>query len=249
MTASVAPPATTWRVRYRKLGKVRFTSHRDTATHVERAVRRMGLQVAMSQGFTSRPRISFGLGLPTGAESLAEYFDIDLVDRPDAPLPDLDALAAAFTDALPVGYRVDAIVERAPGAASLQESVVACSWRIELAGVDHRDAEAAVERVLAATALPLARERKGQRRTDDVRPVIEHLAVCPAMPDTRTTLDALLANWGRGLRPVELVEVLFPHLDPLDTAARLLRTEQFIDSDGERRPVLALAVALLEDPS
>jgi len=98
----------TWRIRYSKLGKVRFTSHRDSITHFERAARRAGLRVAMSQGFTARPRMSFGLGLPTGAESLAEYVDIDLVDAVD----DLEGLAAVLSDALPIGYTVTAIALR-----------------------------------------------------------------------------------------------------------------------------------------
>ncbi len=56
-------------VRYTKLGKVRFTSHRDAARLWERALRKAELPVAMSQGFTPRPRISFGLALPTGARA------------------------------------------------------------------------------------------------------------------------------------------------------------------------------------
>ena len=67
------------RLRYAKLGKVRFTSHRDTARVWERAMRRAGVPVAVSAGFTPRPRLSFGLALPTGAESVAEYLDLEVV--------------------------------------------------------------------------------------------------------------------------------------------------------------------------
>ncbi|HVT77145.1 MAG TPA: TIGR03936 family radical SAM-associated protein, partial [Acidimicrobiales bacterium] len=63
------------RIRYTKLGKVRWISHRDIARCVERAVRRAKLPVAYSEGFSPRPRIAFGLALPTGAESSAEYLD------------------------------------------------------------------------------------------------------------------------------------------------------------------------------
>ena len=68
------------RLRATKLGKIRFTSHRDMARVWERALRRAELPVASSQGFTPRPRISFGLALPTGAESIAEYVDIDSIE-------------------------------------------------------------------------------------------------------------------------------------------------------------------------
>src|SRR5690606_40985756 len=66
------------RIRFSKLGKVRFTSHRDTARIWERALRRADLPVAYTEGFAPRPRVSFGLALPTGAESLGEYLDVDL---------------------------------------------------------------------------------------------------------------------------------------------------------------------------
>lgn len=66
------------RIRFSKLGKIRFTSHRDTARIWERGLRRAGLPVAYSEGFTPRPRISFGLALPTGYESEAEYLDVEL---------------------------------------------------------------------------------------------------------------------------------------------------------------------------
>ena len=68
------------RLRYAKRGKVRFTSHRDTARIWERAMRRAGVPVATSAGFTPRPRLSFGLALPTGAESVAEYLDAEVLD-------------------------------------------------------------------------------------------------------------------------------------------------------------------------
>ena len=59
------------RVRFRKLGKVRFTSHRDIARVWERAIRRAELPMAYSQGFTPRPRVSFGLALSNALVALA----------------------------------------------------------------------------------------------------------------------------------------------------------------------------------
>ena len=66
------------RFRFSKMGKVRFTSHRDVARMWERALRRSRLPVAYSQGFVPHPLVSFGLALPTGCESLGEYLDVRL---------------------------------------------------------------------------------------------------------------------------------------------------------------------------
>jgi radical SAM-linked protein len=223
------------RVRYAKRGKVRFTSHRDTARIWERATRRAGLPVTTSAGFTPRLRLSFGLALPTGAESIAEYLDVDVLDGALSG-EEIEALPSRLDPVLPVGFRASRAVERdAEDASSLQESVTSVTW--ELGAPPGSDLDAAVDRVLGASELPLERERKGERRVDDVRPAITSLAV--AGDDT---LVAELATVGRGLRPAELVAVAFPGADV--RGLRVLRTHQWIEHDGDRREVLSLPVVV-----
>ena len=67
------------RVRFSKIGKIRFIGHRDVARVTERAVRKVGLPVAYSEGFSPRMKLSFGLALPTGYESDAEYVELPLI--------------------------------------------------------------------------------------------------------------------------------------------------------------------------
>lgn len=223
------------RIRYTKLGKIRFTSHRDTANHWERAVRKAEVVLAYSAGFTPRPKMSFGLALPTGAESLAEYLDIELAAGHE---PDPVELGARLGACLPVGYDVVAVAEREAGSASLQEDVLACTWEIALVDVECDAAHAAAAATVDATSLIVERERKGQRSTDDVRGAIHELSVITMPDDPRPHLCAVLATNGRGLRPTELVGALFPTLDPVDVAGRVVRTHQWIERDGARQEVL-----------
>ncbi len=223
------------RIRYSKLGKIRFTSHRDSAHHFERAVRKAEVVLAYSAGFTPRPRMSFGLALPTGAESLAEYLDIELAA---GHAPDPVELGMRLGACLPVGYDVVAVAEREAGSASLQEDVLACTWEIALVDIEREAAQAAAAAALDATSLIVERERKGQRSTDDVRGAIHELSVTTVSDDPRPHLCAVLATNGRGLRPTELVGALFPALDPVDVAGRVVRTHQWIERDGARQEVL-----------
>ena len=58
-------------------------------------------------------------------------------------------------------------------------------------------------------------------------------------PDpTGDRLIADLATIGRALRPGELAELAYPHIDARDV--RALRTHQWLDHDGMRREVLPL---------
>jgi radical SAM-linked protein len=212
------------RFRFTKHGKVRFTSHRDLARILERALRRVGVPVAYSEGFSPRPKLSFGLALPTGFESDAEYFDAEL-DRV-APVTEL---VEPLTAALPPGLAVTTAMTVAPGAGSLQQLVTSCSWRLDLVGVSVEEVSAEVDRLLDSPTLPLQRERKGKTSTVDVRPQLLHLEV------EGPTVDgaALLADLGIepvAVRPSELIRLLGGPA----TLARGRRLTQWITVDGAR---------------
>ena len=115
------------RIRFAKLGKIRWTSHRDTARMWERSFRRIELPLAYSQGFSPRPKVSFGLALSTGHESVAEYLDLELAPGADV---EVDALPARLSAALPAGVDAVAAEVISDRAASLQEEVSLCTWRL-----------------------------------------------------------------------------------------------------------------------
>src|SRR5664280_985982 len=96
------------RLRYARRGRLRFTSHRDFARAFERALRRAGVPMALSAGFSPHPRISYVGAAPTGMASEAEYVEIALTERLDA-----ETVRAAVDASLPPGLDVvDAVVAR-----------------------------------------------------------------------------------------------------------------------------------------
>ena len=221
------------RVRFTKLGKVRWTSHRDVARMWERACRRAGVALAYTEGFSPRPKVSFGLALPTGHESLAEYLDLDVRDD----RLDLVSLPGRLSPALPVGIDVVAAAAVPPGADSLQHEVTSSSWIIELG--DHDDLGDRTRDVLAAEEIVVTRQRKGRSVTDDIRPAIRSLALEPITPfehGARQTLTCELATQPRGVRPAELLSVLGIEFE--DCLVR--RTHQWIERDGARWEPISL---------
>jgi radical SAM-linked protein len=230
------------RFRYVKLGKVRFTSQRDVARMWERALRRAQLPVAYSQGFSPRPQLSFGLALPTGCESLAEYVDVVFEeDRSGPDALDASSLPARISSLMPDGVEVVAAapVDRSEGRpASLQEQVTSCEWTIRLAGTTLERVEELVGAFLSARSVPMARERKGRAVLDDLRPSVLQLGA--AEVDGAPGLLAETSTQPRGVRPAELVQGLVisagaggpakdrPALD------RACRTKQWIERDGCR---------------
>ncbi|MGI8686751.1 MAG: TIGR03936 family radical SAM-associated protein [Acidimicrobiales bacterium] len=223
------------RFRFSKLGKVRFTSHRDLARMWERAFRRVALPLAYTQGFSPRPKVSFGLALPTGAESVAEYLDVELAPGTTA---DVAALPGRLSPVLPTGIDVLAGATLDVGAVSLQHEVTSCSWLVETAGLSPDELRERVAAALAAGTLVIDRERKGQRSLQDVRPGIVACHV------DGTTLCAELATQPRALRPSELLVALGDGIEQV----RVRRTSQWIQRDGARQEPIRLPADATDAP-
>jgi len=233
------------RIRFTKLGKVRWTSHRDLARMWERAFRRTQTPLAYSSGFSPRPKISFGLALPTGHESLAEYLDAELADGPagDAVLEAVGTLPAALSAALPVGVDAVAVEPIAPGTPSLQEAVTSCTWQwtavgAEGAAVSEQQLTDRVAALLAAPSVTVTRMRKGSEVTDDIRDAVLDLCVlgpAGADPGAGVRLQADLAAQPRSLRPSEVLAALGADLEERDTR----RLHQWISRHGARWEPLA----------
>ncbi len=122
-------PGTRIRLRYSVRGKVRFLSHRDVARVTERAIRRAGIPVAYSQGYSPRPKLHYGLALSVGYESDAEFIDLDL-DPDRVGIRDPGAVAEALAECMPAGLSITASAVVSPGEPSLQDIVTSTSWMV-----------------------------------------------------------------------------------------------------------------------
>lgn len=222
------------RFRYSKTGRIRYTSQRDVARCFERALRRANAPVAYSQGFSPRPLLAFGLALPTGAESLAEYVDIRFDEaeaRGDGASLELGELVGLLDAYLPDGIDMGAAGVLEGSKESLQEQVALCTWIVEVTGMGAAQIEERVGTLLSAASVPLERERKGRTVSDDLRPYV--LDLCAEGPGSRpgsVRLSAALATKPRGVRPGELLRAIDPSL----RLAYVNRTAQFMEFDGTR---------------
>ena len=224
------------RIRFSKHGKVRFTSHRDVARIWERSLRRAGIPVVYSAGFSPRPKIAFGLALPTAYSSDAEYLDVEIDPVWMAGI-DNETLVGALTASLPTGMTALAAAGLASGERSLQHAVTSCTWRIDAAGADAREASDAVSRAMDGSELLAQRERKGRLTIDNIRPAVHAVEVQGNITDG-VRLIVELATQPRAARPVELLASLHPPLSLL----RACRLHQWITTDaGERHEPLAIA--------
>ena len=217
------------RVRYTKLGKIRFIGHRDVARIWERTLRKANIPVLYSQGFSPHPRISFGLALPTGFESEAEYVDIYLDEEFFLKDFDAESIQQDIDIALPTGMNALKLGIVSTSEDSLQESVDACVWEVKISGVSVEEFKKIRSELFSSDSLDIERERKGKILVEDVRSQVHSMDIAEEHTDGVTILTEL-GTKPRVLRPTDLLKRINSELRTI----RVLRKEQ-LTLQGNKR--------------
>lgn len=160
-----APTVQRLRLQYAKRGRLRFSSHRDFQRAFERALRRAGVPIAFSAGFSPHPKVSYANAAPTGTASEAEYLEIGVTT-----LCDPARLRLSLDDALPPGLDiVDVVVAKsADFAARLEASL----WQIEFPGMTQTTLAEAITVFLDADEVLVERVMKQGKRIFDARAAV-----------------------------------------------------------------------------
>ncbi|HEX3612098.1 MAG TPA: TIGR03936 family radical SAM-associated protein [Sporichthyaceae bacterium] len=195
------PPPTVQRlrVRYAKRDRLRFSSHRDFARAFERALRRAGVPIAFSAGFSPHPKVSYANAAPTGVASEAEYLEIGLAERREP-----DEVRRALDAALPPGLDVLEVVEAAAGA--LADRLEASVWRIQLDGLDRETVAAGLAKFLASDLVEVERMTKNGLRRFDARAAV-------ASAET-LDVDPLVSGSAHQDEPCAIIKLVVRHVTP-----------------------------------
>ena len=158
----VIPAVQKLRIQHAKRGPLRFTSHRDFQRAFERALRRAGVPMAYSSGFSPHPKISYANAAPTGVASEAEYVEIGVVQKCD-PIK----VCAALNEVLPPGLDVIEVVEA--NTADFVARLEASHWKIELPEISTASLDTALATFLDQAEVLVERMTKSGLRKFDAR--------------------------------------------------------------------------------
>lgn len=202
--ASAPGARSTIRLRYAKRAPQRFASHLELMGELDRVLRRSGVPVLYSEGFSARPRVSAGAPLATGWLSESEWADLEVEGAWDAPrlerlLGDLNRHAAAGLVFLAAGVlsgkgpSLMAAVERSAYRATFPHPPFESSFA---------DLDAGCRTFLARSEAPYARERHGRTTQVDLRPLVHDLAAL----DAATVVTAVRTASDGSAKPTEILE-------------------------------------------
>ena len=196
------------RCQFSKTGRMRYASHRDFQRSLERAVRRAGIPVAFSGGFSPRPRISYANAAPTGAGSLAEYCDIGLAEEMDAGV-----LADRLSQALPEGFTIVAATE----AHNRLGTVLTTSrWELEFPAMAEADLAEAWGELVAASDVVRSRMTKSGMKDVDIKTALIGHEVCAGSTRTGEScaiLRVVVHHTTPVVRPDDVLAVLVERTD------------------------------------
>jgi radical SAM family uncharacterized protein/radical SAM-linked protein len=207
-----------WRLSFEKLGASALLGHLDFMRELGRVIRRAGLHPVYSQGYSPKPRFTFGPALALGVASLDEKIEVDLIDAPDSA----EQMLAQLQRASGAGLRFVSAERLEPGAASLGRAVVGARYIIffpRSEGLDAAHLEAKIAAFLQRDRTVIKRTVKGIGRLIDVKARVQALRVGGATERDRIVaagfggrftslvVDVELGPAG-SVKPSEIVEAL-----------------------------------------
>jgi len=161
------------RVTFAKGSELRFITHLDLMRFWERALRRAGVAVAYSEGFSPHAQISLAAPLPVGVSGTAELLDVFLA-APMIPR----AFLASMAPQLPPGLSLKSARDVDLALPSLQSLMRAAEYHAALPeAVDLADLRGRIDTLLGAVSVPWQHLREKELRTYDLRPLIQTIAL------------------------------------------------------------------------
>jgi radical SAM-linked protein len=189
-----------YRVRFCKTDAMRYTGNLDLYRTWERTLRRAGVPLAYSLGFSPHPKINLGAALALGCTSEAELGEIWL----EQSLEPADLLASLQEASAP-GLQITAVERMAPNEPALQTLIRSAEYEVRLnPGQVPKDLTTRVEALLGAPQLPRERRGKGY----DLRPLVEELEIVSDESGEGFLRIRLAAREGATGRPEEVLRAL-----------------------------------------
>lgn len=162
------------RIKYSKLGNLRFIGHLDVMRYFQKEIRRAGIKVSYSKGYSPHQIISFAAPLAMGVTSDSEYFDGEF-DEITTSEDMINALNAVSVDEM----RVSEIVLLPDNAGNSMSVVAASDYVISFnEGNDKEDKLLnAVEDFMAQPEIIILKKTKKSEREENIKPGIMKLEV------------------------------------------------------------------------
>ncbi|MFQ5454588.1 MAG: TIGR03960 family B12-binding radical SAM protein [Nitrospirota bacterium] len=221
-----------YRIRFSKEGKLRFLSHLELIDTISRSLRRTGLPLSFSSGFTPHIEISFGPALSVGVESISEYMDIT-ISQPIDP----EYIKEVINRNMPDGICILETRRILPDSNSLSKIISGYSYEIEVnSGLFKLDKQI-LNRFLIMDEILVNKTTNRGKKVVDVRPFIER---CELMTNAEKRIFLFLKNQNNNIcRPQDVLQGIINFINGNEKSilkngdAKVTRTGMYVNRDGQ----------------
>ncbi|MBD3168773.1 MAG: TIGR03960 family B12-binding radical SAM protein [candidate division Zixibacteria bacterium] len=219
-------PESVVRIRWTRDESLRFLSHKDNIRLFQRAIRRADLPVEYSQGFSPRPKLSFGPPLAVGFTSEDEYIDIKLNQ------PFQNSMLVDLQKTLPDGIELkdavsgNAFMNSVSKLINLQKYIITTDYDLKPEIINELPEQIIARRV-----------KDNDEFEIDIRPGLHDIKI---LDNNRIELVNYLNRPGVG-RPVEYLVYLLNVPEKQAQTAKFHRVQQYNFEDGEMRTVFEIS--------
>ena len=115
------------RIKFAKYGAMKFIGHLDIMRFFQKAIRRAGIDIKYSEGFSPHQIMSFAAPLGVGIESSGEYMDIEVLS-----MTSTEDMKQALNHVMVEGVEILSVSVLPENAKNSMASVAAAAYRIKM---------------------------------------------------------------------------------------------------------------------
>lgn len=172
------------RIKFKKYGPVRFIGHLDVMRYFQKTIRRAGIDVTYTAGFSPHQVMTFASPLGVGLSSDGEYMDIQVgsLPEPEEGMTACETLVKHMNDSGVRGLDVTGARILPENAGNAMASVAAASYTVRFRegrkpeGWDGNTAEHLIRDFLVKKEVMAQKQTKNGVRTVDLRPGVYRLS-------------------------------------------------------------------------
>lgn len=216
------------RIKFAKYGVMKFIGHLDTMRFFQKAVRRAGIDVKYSEGFSPHQIMSFAAPLGVGIESFGEYMDIE-VNSMTSP----EDMKQALNQVMVEGVEILSATVLPDHAKNAMASVSAASYQLHMkeGGFPVGDLSEKIRDFYGQETIPYTKETKKSVIELDLKQGIYEIHA-----DADQTIRMLVnASSSGNIKPSMVLEKFcqFAGVEIPQSAYQVVRLETYTDLAGE----------------
>ncbi len=218
------------RIRFTKHGLVRYIGHLDVMRYFQKVMRRSGVDIAYTEGFSPHQKMSFALALGVGVESDAEYMDIEV----NSFLSTEDVMAKMNAVSCE-GIDITAVAVLPEGSKNAMASVSAAAYEVFYNDKDVPDLSEALERFGRAESITVIKETKKASKEIDLK---EHVFSLYLSPENGSIHMMISAGSVINIKPSMVMKSLFELCGHTGFDEKKIRLKRLEIYDEEHRPLI-----------